>query len=248
LEILLISSFCFLAACPHVAGFPTEDEMNARLRPDMTIEEVISAFGQPGTGVGQRSGPSKLRYVAPIGLMTAKKEGYIGFEVQLVDGKVRGWRAFFGNPSYAPMTAPPAFWWTFRFWGILFVGAFVYGVIRAFQRGMSEEKIILRAYRERNIPTRKLPVEFRFITNDTTLQEVIERVGPYSRKTKFPVDPTYQSGYGFAEGPLGMAALTLFEYDLPYHATVILLPEYPFEPENRIRAAFYRRPRPDEEA
>ena len=215
---------------------------------DMTIEEVISAFGNPSTGVGKREGPSQLRYVAPIGLMTAEKAGYIGFEVQLVDGRVRGWRTFFGNPSYAPMTAPPQFWWTLRFWGILFVGGLIYGFVRAFRKGMSEGELILKAYEERKIPRRHLPADFRFITNDTTLQEVIEKVGSYSRKTKFPVDPTFASGYGFAEGPLGVTALVLIEYDLPYRATVILLPEYPFEPENRIRAAFYRRPRPDEEA
>ena len=47
-------------------------------------------------------------------------------------------------------------------------------------------------------------------------------------------------GYGFVEGPLGNPAIVSFDYDLPYHAAIILLPEYPFEPENRIRAAYYR--------
>ena len=40
----------------------------------------------------------------------------------------------------------------------------------------------------------------------------------------------------FIEGPLDAPAIVLIEYDLPYHAAVILLPEYPFELQNKIRA------------
>jgi len=213
----------------------------------MTVEEVISAFGQPSTGVGSQSGPSKLRYIAPFGSMTAKKEGYVGFEVQLVDGKVRGWRTIIGNPSYTPMTVPPEIKWYGRLWVIVLVGALILGVIRTFKRVISEDELILHAYKARDIPTRQLPVEFRFITNDTTLQEIVDKIGPCSRVRKLPVDQGFASGYGLSPGPMGMPSIVLVEYDLPYHAAVILLPEYPFEPENRIRAVFYRRPRPDEE-
>ena len=214
----------------------------------MTIEQVISAFGEPSNGIGPRSGPSQLRYIAPFGAMTGEKEGYIGFEVQLVDGRVRGWRTLIGKNSYMPVTVPPEFRWVGKIWVIFFVGAVLLGVTRAFQRGLSEDLKLLKAYKSRDIPTRYLPVEFRFITNDTTLQEILDKVGPYSRITKHPVDPNFASGYGLAPGSFGMPSLFLVEYDLPYHAAVLLMPEYPFQPENRIRAAFYRRPRPDEEA
>lgn len=221
--------------------------MNARLRAGMKVEEVISAFGQPNSGVGNKSGPSQIHYFAPIGSLTEEKEGYIGFEVQLVDGKVSGWRTFRGNPSYAPMKAPPEFKWSARFWVIVMACVALYGLSRTFWREASEEQALLKAYRIREIPTRQLPAEFRFITNDTTLQEVVDKAGPYSRVRRLVVDPSFASGFGLAEGPSGMPALVLLDYDLPYHAAVILLPEFPFELENRIRAAYYRPPRVDEE-
>jgi hypothetical protein len=98
-----------------------------------------------------------------------------------------------------------------------------------------------------DIPTRELPAEFRFITSGTTIQEVIDKVGPYSRIRKHLAHPSFGTGYGLSTGPSGMPMLVLVEYDLPYHAAVILLPEPPFQPQDRIRAAFYRPPRPDEE-
>lgn len=221
--------------------------MNARLRPGMTIDEVVAAFGKPSTGIGPRTGPSKLRYLSPIGSRTVEKEGYVGFEIGLVDGRVRDWHAYQGTPSYGPTTAPPQFRWVLRFWGIFFVCAVAYGLVRAFKRAISEEQVLLKAYKARDIPIRLLPADFRFITNDTTLQEVIDKAGPYSRLRKHPVDQRFADGYGLAPGPLGTRSIVLVEYDLPYQAAVILMPEYPFQPENRIRAAFYRPPRPDEE-
>jgi hypothetical protein len=179
-------------------------------------------------------------------MRTVAAKGYVGFEVQLLDGKVQSWRTITDNPSYAPMHVPREMKW-YGYASILFlVGAFLYGVFRAFRRGMSEEQLLLKAYQERQIP--RLPEEFRFINNDTTLQEVIDRIGPPTRERKFAIDPKIMSGgYGYTEGPLGLPAIVLIEYDLPYRAVVALLPEFPFQPENRIRAAFYRRPLRDEE-
>lgn len=248
LKTLLIGCLCLIAGVGRIEGFPTEEEMGSHLRSGMTTEDVISVFGPPSTGVGQQLGPSRLRYLSPIGSLTVEKEGYIGFEVQLVDGKVSGWRTLSGNPSYEPMKAPASFRWSARIWVIIIACAFFYGLNRAFKRGISEEHALLKAYKEREIPSQRLPAELRFVTNDTTLQEVINRAGPYSHLRKLPVDQTLASGYGLAEGPLGMPAIVLIEYSLPYHAVVILFPEYPFKPENRIRAAFYRPPRSDEEA
>jgi len=35
-------------------------------------------------------------------------------------------------------------------------------------------------------------------------------------------------------------SLTVLEYDLPYKAAVIVMPEYPARPESKIRAVYYR--------
>jgi hypothetical protein len=221
--------------------------MKSRVRSGMTAEEVISAFGQPSTGVAVRQlGPSTLRYLAPIGSMTVNREGYIGFEVHLVDGKVQSWRTYLGNPSYAPMAVPLEMKWTGYWWLALFVGGIVYGIFRAVRRGITEEQLISNAYRDRYIP--RLPAEFGFINNDSTLQEVLDKVGPPARARKLPIDPKVATGgYGYTEGPLSLPAIVGIEYDLPYHAVVILFPEYPFQTGNKIRAAFYRRPLRDDE-
>lgn len=243
---LFLFLFCVLVGCHHLDAFPSEQEMTAKLRGGMTTDEVVSAFGEPSTGVARLPGVIHIRYLAPIGLMTVPKEGYIGFEVELVDGRVKSWRKFIGNPSYAPMTAPRELRWYGYWWIALLVGGFCYGIFRAFRRGLSEEQLLLKAYKERHIP--RLPEEFRFINNDTTLKEVIERVGPPTRERKFPIDPNISSGgYGYTDGPLRLPSIVLIDYDLPYHSVVTLLPEYPFQLENRIRAAFYRRPLRDEE-
>jgi hypothetical protein len=244
---ILIIGFCLIAvACRLDSDFPTEDQMKAHFRVGMSVDEVFTTFGKPTVGVRKTSGPSRLLYASSIGSRTVQKEGYIGFEVQLIDGKVQSWRTILDKPSYGLMTVPRAIKWSGYWWIVFLIGAFFYGLFRAFRRGMSESQLILNAYKERHIP--RLPAEFRFINNDTTLREVIERVGAPSRERKFPIDPSIAGGgYGYTEEPLGVPAIVLIEYDLPYHAVVALLPEYPFQPENRIRAAFYRRPLRDEE-
>jgi len=68
----------------------------------------------------------------------------------------------------------------------------------------------------------------------------LDRVGPCSREAWLPIDPQAGLGSGFAVTKSGRAAILTFEYHLPYHAAVIVMPEYPFEPENRIRSVFYR--------
>jgi hypothetical protein len=233
-------------ACELGGDFPTEEQMKARLRAGMTVDEVVSVFGQPRTGIPRSAGPGRLLYVSPIGTRSVQAEGYIGFEVQLVDGRVQSWRTLTSNPSYAPVTVPREMkWYGYAFIAALIGGA-IYGLYRALRRGLSEEQLLLKAYQERHIP--RLPAEFGFINNDTTLQEVFDRVGPPARERKFPINPNLVTGgYGYTEGPLRLPAIVLIEYDLPYHAVAVLLPEYPFQPENRIRAAFYRRPLRDED-
>jgi hypothetical protein len=59
----------------------------------------------------------------------------------------------------------------------------------------------------------ELPQEFRFITRESTVQEVVDSVGPYTRVTE----------------------TALVCYDLPSGGALFLFPEPPFSPANRIR-------------
>src|SRR4051812_45696282 len=156
-----IGCLSIVLGCARLSAFPSEDEMSGRLRQGMTINEVIAAFGRPSTGVPQLPGVSHVRYIAPIGSMTVPKEGYMGFEIELLDGRVRSWRTFRGNPSYAAMTGPPGSDWPR--WAVrLFVaGAGAYGMFLAFKRRQTEKRSILEAYKLRDIPRSDLPVEFR---------------------------------------------------------------------------------------
>jgi hypothetical protein len=106
--------------------------------------------------------------------------------------------------------------------------------------GFMVYKDALAVYAARDIPSRQLASEFHFITHETTLKEVFDKVGPCSREVKLPVDSSAVAGFGFVETARGGAAILTFEYDLPYSAAVIIMPEYPFEPSDRIRAVFYR--------
>jgi hypothetical protein len=69
--------------------------------------------------------------------------------------------------------------------------------------------------------TDNIPAQFAFITTNTTLQQVMDRVGKYDRVR----------GSGISH----------FEYDLSDGSAVLVSPEWPFEPTNRIRGvSFYR--------
>jgi hypothetical protein len=136
---------------------------------------------------------------------------------------------------------PPIFKWYI----IMLIGLFVVGIIgklilRITPVGIAEYADVLKAFADREISMSRLPSEFHFITHETTLQEVIDRLGPCSRVVRLPVDPESGLGYGFASTKHGGAAVITFEYHLPYNAAAIVMPEYPFEPQNRIRAVFYR--------
>jgi hypothetical protein len=88
----------------------------------------------------------------------------------------------------------------------------------------------VRSYALRDIDTTVLPSTFRFITHDTTLQEVIDRLGPASRVFELAL----RHRDGDAEH------FKAHEYDLPYNAAVIIMPQRPFEPEDKIRAIYMR--------
>jgi hypothetical protein len=65
----------------------------------------------------------------------------------------------------------------------------------------------------------ELPREFRFITRDTTLQEIVDRVGPYTR----------------------LPETHLVRYDLPCGGAILIYPEPPFTLLSKVRGVqFYR--------
>ena len=208
----------------------------------MTAEQVVALFGEPGNGRPAKCINCTFSYIAPIGSLNIPKEGYIGFEVNFSGGKVHDWRIFTANPSYNPsLEMPLVFKWEFWILGILIILGIIGGLIlRIIPVGLVKYDDVVAAFAAREISTQRLPSEFHFITHDTTLQEVIDRLGPCSRKVRLPVDPESGLGYAFAPTKSGGAAILTFEYHLPYHAAAIVMPEYPFEPQNRIRAVFYR--------
>jgi hypothetical protein len=69
--------------------------------------------------------------------------------------------------------------------------------------------------------TNGIPAQFAFITTNTTLQQVIDRVGKYDR--------------------VRGSGVLYYEYDLSDGSAVLVSPEWPFQPTNRIRGvSIYR--------
>ncbi len=102
---------------------------------------------------------------------------------------------------------------------------------RSFIRGVKKYVDAVHAYAHRSIDITVLPPTFRFITHDTTLQEVIDRLGPPSRVVELALrhrdgDTEHFKGH---------------EYDLPYNAAVIIMPQRPFKPEDKIRGVHMRK-------
>ena len=246
-RLLVISCICLLVSTGTAAAFPNEDEVKARLRRDMTVEEVVAALGEPTNGRVPGCQQCTLRYLAPIGRMDVPREGYIGVSIQVRDGKVHDWQIHTGNPSYNPTMKMPSVlkWELWVLGGLLIVGWLLRLLVRRTPAAFMVYKDALAAYEARDIPLHRLPSEFHFITHDTTVEEVIARIGQPSRRTELPVDPESARGYRFLETESGRAVIVTYEYDLPYSAAVIIMPEYPFETGERVRAVFYRPLDPD---
>jgi hypothetical protein len=102
---------------------------------------------------------------------------------------------------------------------------------RSFTRDVKKYVDATHAYAHRDIDTAELPITFRFITHDITLQQVIDQLGPASRV----VDLALRHRDGDTEHFKG------HEYDLPYGAAVVVMPQRPFEPEDKIRAVYMRK-------
>lgn len=238
---LLLCCVCLLVTAARANAFPNEDEVKSRLHQGMTIEQVVAALGEPSNGRVPDCQECNLQYLAPINSLDVPREGYVGVIVHFKDGRVHAWKVYTGNPSYNPSLEMP-FIFKWELWligGGLALGLLLRFILRSTPVGFMVYKDALAAYAARDMASRQLPSEFRFITHETTLQEVITKVGPYSREVKLPVDSSSVAGYGVIETERGVAAILTFEYHLPYSAAVIIMPEYPFEPSSRIRAVFY---------
>jgi hypothetical protein len=156
-------------------------------------------------------------------------------------GKVNAWHIYTSNPSYAEAKMPPEFRFFAWFFGITFaLGIILKLLIRVTPVAAFVPQEVAQAFAEREIQTEKLPIEFRFITHEITLQEVLDKLGKPSRVVKVPISSESGLGYAMVSSNTSEAKIIIYEYDLAYHAAVIVMPEFPFETQNRIRAVFYR--------
>lgn len=106
----------------------------------------------------------------------------------------------------------------------LFISAFLVGCgivefcLRPFWPGkeVEKERRLKDAFENPDpTPSSDLPLEFRFISRQTSLQEVMDRVGPRSRK-------------------LQRNSVVAYEYDLPRGCAVLIFPEPPCRPESKV--------------
>jgi hypothetical protein len=94
---------------------------------------------------------------------------------------------------------------------ITWFSGFAQVLVRDIRAGSDTERAVF-AHPEQWQP-QELPPEFRFITGESTVQEVVDTVGPYTRVT--------ETG--------------LVRYDLPSGGALFLFPESPFSPASLIR-------------
>jgi hypothetical protein len=102
---------------------------------------------------------------------------------------------------------------------------------RSFTRDVKKYIDATHAYAHRDIDISELPPSFRFISHDTTLQQVIDQLGPASRV----VDLALRHRDGDTEH------FKAHEYDLPYNAAVLVMPQRPFDAEDKVRAVYMRK-------
>ena len=231
----------FFASCFVAEGFPNEQQLKSKLRVGLTADEVVALFGEPESGRVVPCIDCTFTYVPPLGSLTVPKEGYAGLRIGFIDGKVRDWTIYTSNPSYAEPKAPLAFRVWLWFFGITFaLGIVGKLIIRITPVAAVASREVAQAFENREIRTDELPPEFRFITHEMRLQEVIDKLGHPSRIVRVPISAEGGLGYALVSSNTGKAAIVTYEYDLPYHAAVIVMPEFPFEMQNRIRAVFHR--------
>jgi hypothetical protein len=103
----------------------------------------------------------------------------------------------------------------------IFLLLVVIKLTRQFLFALNQGRELLEVYKKGEIVAVDLPAEFRFIRHETTVKEVIEKLGPYSCVTE-----------------VGKARA--FQYDLPSRAAVIVFPEHADEADSPIRAVCLR--------
>jgi hypothetical protein len=236
--LFLILILAFAAAAQ---AFPSEAKLKSKLRVGLTADEVVALFGEPNNGRVVPCRDCTFTYLPPLGTLTVNKEGYSGVRIQFAHAKVSGWHIYSSNPSYAEAKVPAEFRFFAWFFGItIALGIVSKFIIRRTPVAVYVSKELAKAFADREIETQKLPNEFRFITHETTLQGVIDKLGEPSRVVKIPISSETGLGYALESSKSGEARIVTYEYDLAYHAAVIVLPEFPFETQNRIRAVYYR--------
>src|SRR5690349_8458861 len=120
---------------------------------------------------------------------------------------------------------PEAKWYFVAF----FVGPGLFVFARQFVRGVNQYRDATDAFIHRRIIPAELPPDFRSLSHEKTLQQVIEEFGQPSRKIELIAPPTaHRRGVKFLA----------YEYELPYEAAVFVIPEPPGEPHSNIRAVY----------
>lgn len=232
---------CLFAYCFATDAFPSEQRLKSKLRAGFTADDVVALLGEPNSGRVMPCTDCTFTYLPPLGSLTVPKEGYAGLRIHFVEGKVRDWTIYTSNPSYAEPKPPLAFRGFLWFFGIIFaLGIIAKVIIRLTPVATVVSGEVAQAFENREIRTEELPPEFRFITHDARLQEVIDKLGEPSRIVRVPINVERGLGYALVSSKTSKAAIVAYEYDLPYHAAVIVVPEFPFDIQNRIRAVFYR--------
>ena len=126
----------------------------------------------------------------------------------------------------------------FRTWWIWAIILSVLAAIRGQRWAKEENTSIFDAYMGKALQNKNMP-EFEFITHDTTVQEVIAKLGPPSQRRDLALDSV--AGKKLApEYRVEGISIPVLEYDMPYNAAFMVMPEYPGKPEDKIRAVFYR--------
>jgi len=241
LKRFLYFAIYLFASCFVAEGFPNEEQLKSKLRVGLTADEVVALFGESKSGRVTPCIDCTFTYLPPLGSLTVPKEGYSGLRIRFGDGKVRDWTIYTSNPSYAEPKAPLEFRAWLWFFGIMFaLGIIGKLIIRTTPVATVAPREVAQAFENREICTEELPAEFRFIIHEVSLQEVIDKLGKPSRIVKVPISAKSGLGYALVSSNTSNAAIVTYEYDLPYHAAVIVMPEFPFQIQNRIRAVFYR--------
>src|SRR5205814_2617662 len=102
----------------------------------------------------------------------------------------------------------------FMIWLVILIVFSVLARIRARRWTKEENNSVFDAYAGKNLQNMNLP-EFRFITHETTVQEVIAKLGEPSRRRKLSLDSVVEKQTVGAYHPIGLS-IRVLEYDLPY--------------------------------